>query len=72
MLKIARQKLAKLFNFERLNFSLSVVLICHKKTCLPGKTFALGLEEIGRIYSHLSFAIEIPFTYVLPIPGVIF
>ena len=30
------------------------------------------IEEIGRIYSHFSFAIKIPFMYVLQIPGVIF
>ncbi len=28
--------------------------------------------EIVRIYTPVGFAIKIPFTYVLPIPGVIF
>ena len=33
---------------------------------------SIFLLEIVRIYTPVSFAIKIPFTYVSPIPGVIF
>ena len=36
------------------------------------KLLAYKKLEIVRIYTPVSFAIKIPFTYVSPIPGVIF